>query len=157
MYTCNTCIQCSSDMYDKAEEVLRSAIDEVPSSGGLFYSSLGVLLGKQNRLEVCVASCSIQQCNGSIVIIGKSEVAWDSCFSGTWFWKLSCKFRWDEAHTHIPIDVRSTLLHAGVVYHLRKDYARAEEAYSLALKLQPDLPLARENFDKLMAAKRGKT
>ena len=42
---------------------------------------------------------------------------------------------------------------AGVVYHLKKDYARAEEAYLLALKLQPDLALAKENFEKLTSAK----
>lgn len=38
-------------MYDKAEEVMRSAIAEIPDSA-MLYSSLGVLLGRQNRLEV---------------------------------------------------------------------------------------------------------
>ncbi len=33
-----------------------------------------------------------------------------------------------------------------------KDYKRAENAYSLALKLQPDLKLAKENYNKLMSS-----
>lgn len=44
------------EMYDEAEEVLRKAISELPSYAEL-YSSLGVLLGRQNRLEVCVCVC----------------------------------------------------------------------------------------------------
>ena len=46
---------------------------------------------------------------------------------------------------------RLILIAVGVVYHLLKDYGKAEEAYSLALKLQPDLTLAKENFNKLMS------
>lgn len=38
-------------MYDKAEEVMRKAIREVPNFAQ-FYSSLGIMLGRQNRLEV---------------------------------------------------------------------------------------------------------
>ena len=39
------------EMHDKAEEVMRNAIAEIPDCAQL-YSSLGVFLGKQNRLEV---------------------------------------------------------------------------------------------------------
>ncbi len=45
------CFVLSTDMYDKAEEVMKRGITEIPE-GALLHSSLGVLLGKQNRLEV---------------------------------------------------------------------------------------------------------
>ncbi len=38
-------------MYDKAEEIMRRGISENPNAAQL-YSSLGILLGRQNRLEV---------------------------------------------------------------------------------------------------------
>lgn len=43
-------------MYDKAEELMRMAISEVPNCAQ-FYSSLGIMLGRQNRLEVCIDAC----------------------------------------------------------------------------------------------------
>jgi len=39
------------EIYDKAEEVMKRGIAELPD-GAQLYSSLGILLGKQNRLEV---------------------------------------------------------------------------------------------------------
>lgn len=45
------------------------------------------------------------------------------------------------------------LANLGVVYHLQKDYKKAEKTYELALKRQPDLKLARENFQKLLSTK----
>lgn len=45
-------------MYDKAEEVMRRAISEIPNCAQ-FYSSLGVLLGRQDRLEVSNSACTL--------------------------------------------------------------------------------------------------
>ena len=46
------------ELYKEAEEVMRMAISEVPNYAQ-FYSSLGIMLGRQNRLEVstCLAKC----------------------------------------------------------------------------------------------------
>ena len=53
--------------------------------------------------------------------------------------------------TQLAISYKLSFLHKGVVYHLRKDYKRAEKSYSRALTLEPNLALARENFNKLMS------
>lgn len=45
-------------MYDKAEEVIKQAISEVPNFAQ-FYSSLGIMLGRQNRLEVNDYTCHV--------------------------------------------------------------------------------------------------
>lgn len=56
-----------------------------------------------------------------------------------------------------PSNNNGTLFfHAGVIYHLRKDYKRAEECYLLALKLEPSSTLARDNFNKLMSIRKSK-
>ena len=39
----------------------------------------------------------------------------------------------------------------GVIHHMMKDYKRAEELYSQALKLQPDLKVAKDNYNKLLS------
>jgi hypothetical protein len=58
----------SADMYDKAEEVMRMAISEVPDCAK-FYSSLGIMLGKQKRLEVwkLIASMTYATVPGNFV------------------------------------------------------------------------------------------
>ena len=42
----------SLELYDKAEDILKRAIRQFPDEAK-FYSSFGVLLGRQDRLEVC--------------------------------------------------------------------------------------------------------
>jgi len=39
---------------------------------------------------------------------------------------------------------------------MMKDYKKAEELYSSALKLQPDLKVAQENYNKLLSNKQNK-
>ena len=51
-YTCYT-PQISPGMYKEAETVMKEAITLMPDKAR-FYFSLGVLLGKTERLEVCI-------------------------------------------------------------------------------------------------------
>jgi tetratricopeptide (TPR) repeat protein len=74
-------------------------------------------------------------------------------------WESGCQNKEGGTYAHPAyrpgVWTNSLLVYSftGVVYHLRKDYVKAEEAYSLALKLQPDLALARENFNKLLSVR----
>ena len=46
---------------------------------------------------------------------------------------------------------------AGVIYHLMKDYEKAELLYSHALKMNPGLAVAQDNLSKLLKSKRKTT
>ena len=46
---------------------------------------------------------------------------------------------------------------SGVVCHLMKQYERAEQLYSYALQLNPDLAIAKQNLIKLQKSQRKQT
>ena len=46
------------------------------------------------------------------------------------------------------------LVHAGVIYHLKKQYDMAEEHYHYALSLEPSLMTAKDNLHKLQMTRR---
>ena len=48
----------------------------------------------------------------------------------------------------------TSLQTAGVVYHLKKEYIKAEEEYRYALNMDPDLAIAKDNLQKLMKTRK---
>ena len=76
-------------MYHEAEKTLQDAIKQMPTNA-LFYYSLGVLMGRLNRLEVSWFIIIVIVSYIKLVTGGEGAIK-QSCLNGSNISRLSCK------------------------------------------------------------------